>query len=79
MKRHGDKLSLCLPTGPSTATATGFNKEQVEIFFDLYEKKLAARDYPPALIFKVDEIGLRVVQKKNQKSSHSKANVRLAL
>jgi hypothetical protein len=35
MKRHSDKLSLCQPTGTSTARATVFNKEQVEIFFEL--------------------------------------------
>jgi len=40
MKRHSDKLSLCQPTGTSTARATGFSKEQAGIFFDLYEKSL---------------------------------------
>jgi len=68
------------PTGTSTARATGFSKEQVGIFFELHEKELAAYDYPTSLIFNLDETGLRVVQKKNkQKSSHPKANVRLAL
>ena len=62
MKQHSDKLSLRQPTGTSTARATGFSKEQVGIFFDLYEKVLAARDYPPR-IFNVDETGLTVVQK----------------
>ena len=66
-KRHGDKLSLCQPTGRSTARATGFSKEQMGIFFDLYEEKFAAHDYPPSLIFNVDETGLTVVQKKQQK------------
>jgi len=47
MKRHSDKLSLRQPTGTSTARATGFSKEQVEIFFYLYEKGPAAHDYPP--------------------------------
>ena len=36
-------------------------------FFDLYEKELAAHDYPPSLIFSVDETGLTVVQKKQPK------------
>ena len=49
------------------------------IFFDLYEKELAAYDYPPSLIFNVDETGLTVVKRNNQKSWHSKANVGLAL
>jgi hypothetical protein len=59
------------PTGTSTARATGFGKEKVGIFFDLYEKWLAAQDYQPSHIFNVDETGLTVVQKK-QKSSHSR-------
>jgi len=42
IKRHSDKLSLGQPTGTSTARATGFSQEQVGIFFDLYEKELAA-------------------------------------
>ena len=63
MKGHSDKLSLGRPTGTSTARTTGFGKEQVGIFFDLYEKELAAHDYPPSLIFKVDETGLTNKQK----------------
>ena len=41
--------------------------EQVVIFFDLYEKELAAHGQPPSLIFNVDETGLMVVQKKQPK------------
>jgi len=67
MKWHSDKLSLNQPSGNSTARATGFSKEQVGIFFDLYEKELAAHDYPHSLIFNVDETGLTVVQKKQPK------------
>jgi len=36
------------------------------IFFDLYDKELAARDYPPSLIFDVEETGITVVKKKLQ-------------
>ena len=46
---------------------TGFSKEQVGIFFDLYEKELAAHDYPTSRIFNVDETGVTVVQKKQPK------------
>jgi hypothetical protein len=67
MKRHSDKLSLPQPTGTSTARVTGFNKEPAGIFFDLYEKELAAHDYPPSRIFNVDETGVTVVQKKQPK------------
>jgi len=63
MKRHSDKLSLRQPTGISTARATGFNKKKLGIFFDLHEKDFPAHDYPPSLIFNVDETGLTVVQK----------------
>jgi hypothetical protein len=41
------------------------------IFFDLYEKELAARDYPPALISNADGTGLTVVQKKQPKNPHT--------
>jgi hypothetical protein len=58
------------PTGTSAARATGFSTEQVEMFFDLYEKELAAQDYPPSRIFNLDEAGLSVVQKKHKKFSH---------
>jgi hypothetical protein len=34
-QRHSHKMSLRQPTGTSTATATGFSKEQVGIFFEL--------------------------------------------
>ena len=55
------------PTGTRAARATGFSKEQVEIFFDLYEKELAVHDNPTSLIFNADENGLAVVQKKQTK------------
>ena len=67
MKRRSHKLSLRQPTGTSTARATGFSKEQVGIFFDLYEEELAAHDYPPSRIFNVDGNGLTAVQKKQPK------------
>jgi hypothetical protein len=68
MKRHSDKLSFRQPTGISTARATGFIKEQVGIFFDLYEKDLAAHDYLPSRIFNIDETGLTVAQKKQPRN-----------
>jgi hypothetical protein len=51
----------------STARATEFSKEQVGIFFDLYEKELAAHDYPSSLTFNLDETGLTVFKKKQPK------------
>jgi hypothetical protein len=78
MKPHCDKLSLRQPTGgTSTATATGFSNEQVEIFFDLYEKGLAAHDYQPSRIFNVDETGLTVVRTKQPKILAFRANVQI--
>jgi hypothetical protein len=38
MNRHSDKLSLCQPTGTSTARATGFSKEQAGISLDCKKK-----------------------------------------
>jgi len=67
MKLHSDRLSFRQPTGISTAGATGFIKEQVGIFFDLYEKELAAHDYQSSLIFNADETGFTMVQKKQPK------------
>jgi hypothetical protein len=40
MKQHTDKLYLRQPTGTSAATAAGFGKELVAIFFNLYEIEL---------------------------------------
>jgi len=51
----------------------------VGILFDLYEKELAVRDYPPSLMFIEDQTGLTVVQKKQPKIHALKKNVRLAL
>jgi len=62
MKRYNEKLSLRQVTGISTARATGFSKEQLEIFFDLYEKELAGDDYPLSSIFNVDETGVTKTQ-----------------
>jgi hypothetical protein len=67
MKRHCDKLTMRQPSGTPSARATGFSKEQAGIFFGLYEKELAAHDYPPSGIFNVDETGLTVVRKKQPK------------
>jgi len=39
----------------------------VAICFELYEKELAAHDYPLSLIFNIDESGLTVVQEKQTK------------
>jgi hypothetical protein len=45
----------------------------------LYEKELAAHDYPPSRIFNVDDTGVMVVQKKRPKILALKADARLAL
>jgi len=52
----------------ATARATAFSKEQVAICCDLCGNELAAAvDYPPSLVFTVDETGLAVVQNKQTK------------
>ena len=59
LSTHASQVTICSPLG--------FSKEQVAIFFDLYEKELAAHDYPSSRIFNVDKTGLTVVQKKQPK------------
>ena len=73
MKQHTDKLSLRQSTGTSTATATRFGKERLGIFFNLQEKELDSRDYPPSHIFKLDETGLTVPQKKHPNNSRTQS------
>lgn len=64
LKRHGDKISLRRPTGTSVARAVGFNKQDVDQFFNLLEQLMEEKHFPPSRIFNVDETGLCVVQSK---------------
>lgn len=63
MKRN-PKLSVRKPIGTSFARARGFNKEEVDKFFDLLDDVFKKYNFPPNRIFNVDETGLSVVQSK---------------
>lgn len=64
LKRHKALLSVRRPTGTSFSRALGFNKENVQEFFDMLEAQYEAKKFDPHRIYNVDETGLSVVQSK---------------
>ncbi|XP_072945514.1 uncharacterized protein [Epargyreus clarus] len=62
LKRHKDKLSIRRPTGTSFARAFGFNKENVDNFFQLLEGIYEKNNYSADRVYNVDETGLTIVQ-----------------
>ena len=61
LARH--HLSIRQPQGTSIARTVGFNRPQVQNFFDLYRGCLEAKNYAPSRIWNMDETGLTTVQK----------------
>ncbi|CAH1992695.1 unnamed protein product [Acanthoscelides obtectus] len=64
MKRHKASLSIRKPTGTSLNRALGFNKEDVNEFFNLLEKLMTEKDFHCDRFYNVDETGLCIVQSK---------------
>lgn len=59
--RHN--LTVRQPVSTSIARFSGFNRSQVQRFFDIYKDSLACKSYSPAKIWNMDETGLSTVQK----------------
>lgn len=60
MGRHPE-LRLRTPQSTSIQRAVGFNKEQVDLFFEKYEQLLTRYTPSPSKIFNCNEIGVSVV------------------
>ncbi|KAJ4448850.1 hypothetical protein ANN_00241 [Periplaneta americana] len=64
LERHSNILSIRRPCGASFARALGFNKENVDKFFQMLEAEYDKFHYTPDRIYNVDEIGVTVMQNK---------------
>ncbi|KAG8328582.1 hypothetical protein J6590_108290 [Homalodisca vitripennis] len=58
-KKH--KLSLRVPTKTSLARIMGFNKPQVDLFFQNLEELMTKHKFPPSRMFNMDESGISTV------------------
>lgn len=62
MKRHSD-ISLRTPESTSMMRAVGFNKPQVDLFYDNLEKLMKQYKFIPSRIYNCDETGVSCVHK----------------
>lgn len=65
MERHPE-LSLRTPESTSLMRCVGFNKPQVELFFNKLDSLIEKHHFPPSRIYNADETGVSCVHK-NQK------------
>lgn len=62
MQRHPD-ISLRAPESTSMMRAVGFNKPQVELFYDNLDKLMTLQNFSPCNIYNCDETGVSCVHK----------------
>ncbi|KOB76398.1 hypothetical protein OBRU01_03861 [Operophtera brumata] len=62
MQRHPD-ISIRLPESTSMKRAVGFNKPQVDLFYDNLERLMTQYKFPPSHIYNCYETGVSCVQK----------------
>ena len=61
LARHN--LTVRQPLSTSIARFSGFNRKQVERFFEIFKESLTSKAYTPARLWNMDETGLSTVQK----------------
>ena len=64
LERHKNVLFIRRPCGTSFVRVLGFNRENVEKFFQILETEYDKHHYTPDRIYNVDETGVTVVQNK---------------
>ncbi|KAH9628457.1 hypothetical protein HF086_005910 [Spodoptera exigua] len=72
MKRHADRISLRQPTSTSIARAMGFNRPQVNRFYDQLQTLQEKYKLEPCQIYNMDESGFTTVPNKAPKVLSSK-------
>ena len=61
LNRHN--LTLRQPQATSISRMVGFNRPQVELFFDLLKERYTCNNYTPSSVWNMDETGLTTVQR----------------